>query len=96
VVADGHLIVLGEHGRADVAQGDASRLHGVSRCQVFERPNVDVDAAGASPGGRLFVAARTRSLPWIPGQQSNDRNPWPNTRNSCAASRTTRQGAPPR
>jgi outer membrane protein assembly factor BamB len=54
VIADGHLIVLGDHGQLILAKATPTRYSQVSRCQVFDRGTLTWTVPVVS-GGRLFV-----------------------------------------
>jgi outer membrane protein assembly factor BamB len=54
VVADGHLIVLGDHGQLVLARATPVKYTPISRCQVFDRDNLTWTVPVLS-GGRLFV-----------------------------------------
>jgi outer membrane protein assembly factor BamB len=61
VVADGHLIALGDHGQLLLAKAVPDRYTQVSRCQVFDREMLTWTVPVVS-GGRLFVRSENALL----------------------------------
>ena len=54
VVADGHLLVLSDHGELVLAKATPEKFTEVSRCQVFDKEKLTWTVPVLS-GGRLFV-----------------------------------------
>jgi hypothetical protein len=54
VIADGHLILLGEHGELVLARATPTAYTEVSRCQILD-PETLTWTAPVVSGGRLFV-----------------------------------------
>lgn len=57
LIADGKLIVLGDHGQLVLAKANPDRYTEISRCQVFDRDTLTWTAPVVS-GGRLFVRSQ--------------------------------------
>ena len=54
LIADGHLIALGEHGELVLAKASPAEYAEISRCQVFDNDTLTWTVPVVS-GGRLFV-----------------------------------------
>jgi outer membrane protein assembly factor BamB len=61
VVADGHLIVLGEHGELVLARATPAEYHEAGRCQAFP-PGTLTWTVPVLSGGRLFVRSEDALL----------------------------------
>jgi outer membrane protein assembly factor BamB len=61
IVADGHLIILGDDGQLVLARPDPGAYTEVSRCQVFDPGTLTLTVPVAS-GGRLFIRAENTLL----------------------------------
>jgi hypothetical protein len=54
IVADGHLIALGDHGELVLARATQDGYTPISRCQVFDKEKLTWTVPTLS-GGRLFI-----------------------------------------
>src|SRR5207247_445957 len=61
VVADGHLIVLGEYGQLALAKATPEKYAEISRCQVFDKQTLTWTVPVLS-GARLFVRSENLLL----------------------------------
>jgi outer membrane protein assembly factor BamB len=61
VLADGHLIALGEHGELVLARATPAEYAEISRCQVFDKQTLTWTGPVVS-GGRLFVRCENALL----------------------------------
>jgi outer membrane protein assembly factor BamB len=61
VIADGHLIILGQHGELVLAKPNANEYVEVSRCQVFDKGTLTWTVPVVS-NGRLFIRSENALL----------------------------------
>jgi hypothetical protein len=61
VLADGHLIILGDDGQLVLAKPNSAEYSEVSRCQIFDKGTLTLTVPVVS-GGRLFVRSENALL----------------------------------